>query len=73
MAVLEKKNVRFWLMYLVVFPAKTLLQLAYEEPEACSTYLCDAQTPPLILPKEFQSTLCLIKVIPGYDLEHSLG
>lgn len=38
-----------------------------------STYLCDAESSPFVLPEQLQGSLLRVVVILGYRLEHCLG
>jgi hypothetical protein len=66
----------------VVLPAKTLRGGEGQSPLAASselrhatesTYLCDSQGPPLLLPQQLQSAFRRVVVVLGDSLEHSLG
>jgi hypothetical protein len=55
---LEQKDVRLRLVHLVVLPAQTL---------------CDAQTSPLVFPKQLEGAARAVEVVLGDGFEHLLG
>lgn len=67
---------RFGFVHLVMLPSQALRALLELEPvhilKLCSTYLCNTQSSPFLLPKQFQSPLGAVKVVCGDFFEHIL-
>lgn len=55
---LEQQNVRLRLVHFIVLPAQTL---------------CDAQTSPLVFPKQLEGAARAVEVVLGNGFEHLLG